>query len=186
MVHSRPGIGRKRCGLGVQSRHLLDRVEDESFGLDCPAFADEFVGREAPERLQSSPEIVGIDEVREMPLQLGMIVIMVSFDGRVLDGPVHAFDLPICPRMFDLRASMLDAVLEATHAEHVHGEAGCRSIGISGWQAKLDTVVGQDRVNLVRHRFDESDEESRGCDAFAFVTSCTKANFDVRSMATKR
>ena len=110
----------------------MDRVEDESFGLDCPALADELVRREARQRLQSSAEVVGIDEVGEMSAQLGVIVIVVSLDGRVLDGAVHAFDLPIGPRVFDPRASMLDAVFATPHTEHVHGEAGRGSIGVSG------------------------------------------------------
>ena|SRR5215203_1965435 len=37
--------------LGVESRHLLERIEDEAIRIGCPAFADELVGREALERL---------------------------------------------------------------------------------------------------------------------------------------
>jgi hypothetical protein len=33
-------------GLVVKSRHLVERVEPEPFGLECPSFADELVGRE--------------------------------------------------------------------------------------------------------------------------------------------
>ncbi len=33
--------------LDVQSRHLMDRIQDESFWLLCPAFADKLVLREA-------------------------------------------------------------------------------------------------------------------------------------------
>ena len=33
--------------LAVQSRHLVDRVEDETIRLRSPGFADVFVGREA-------------------------------------------------------------------------------------------------------------------------------------------
>ena len=35
----------------VQSGHLMDRVEDESFGLECPALAAELVRRETRQRL---------------------------------------------------------------------------------------------------------------------------------------
>ena len=52
--------------LVVQSRHLMDRIGDESFWLDCPALANELVRREAPQRLQSVPEVVGCDEIVEM------------------------------------------------------------------------------------------------------------------------
>jgi len=57
--------------LGVQSRHLMDRVQGEPFGFDCPLFADELVGREAFECLQSSPEVVGADEVGEVDFATG-------------------------------------------------------------------------------------------------------------------
>jgi hypothetical protein len=39
------------CALDVQSRHLVDWIEDEPVGLGCPDFADIFVGREALEGL---------------------------------------------------------------------------------------------------------------------------------------
>ena len=44
----------------------MERIEVESFGLFCPAFADVFVGCEAFEGLQPAAEIVGIDEVGEV------------------------------------------------------------------------------------------------------------------------
>ena len=43
--------------LGVPSRHLVDRVEDETIRLRSPGFADVFVGREAVQRLQSAGEV---------------------------------------------------------------------------------------------------------------------------------
>jgi hypothetical protein len=44
----------------------MDWIDGEFFWLGCPPFADEFVGREPFERLQSAAEIVGGDEVVEM------------------------------------------------------------------------------------------------------------------------
>ena len=37
----------KLATLGFQSRHLVDRIEDESIWLGGPDLADVFVGREA-------------------------------------------------------------------------------------------------------------------------------------------
>ena len=51
-------------------------------------FADELIGREAFEGLQSSPEVVGADEGVEVISQLVVIVVVEAFDGRVLDGAV--------------------------------------------------------------------------------------------------
>ena len=42
---------------GVWSRHLMEWIEDESFRLFCPCLADEFVGCEAFECLESPAEV---------------------------------------------------------------------------------------------------------------------------------
>jgi hypothetical protein len=59
----------------VQSRELVDWIEFESFWFDCPSFADELVGRESFEGLQSPSEIVGADEAVEMPGELILAVV---------------------------------------------------------------------------------------------------------------
>ena len=66
----------------------MDWVELEPLWFDCPLFADEFVGREAFEGLEPSPEVAGADEVGQMPVELVVIVVMEAFDGRVLDRAV--------------------------------------------------------------------------------------------------
>ncbi len=103
----------------VQSLHFLERVEFESFRLGSPAFTDELVGREAFERLEPSAEIVGVNEVCEMPSQLVVIVVVIALDRGVFDGAVHALDLTVGPRMIDLGETMFDAVLLASHPEHM-------------------------------------------------------------------
>ena len=57
---------RARASLAVQSWHLMDRIDGEPFWFGCPLFADELVEREAFECIQSSPEVVGADEVDEV------------------------------------------------------------------------------------------------------------------------
>ena len=74
---------------------MLERVESESLGLGCPSFADELVWGEAVKGLQSPGEVVGGDEVGEMPNELKVRFVVISLDGRVLDRPVHPLDLPI-------------------------------------------------------------------------------------------
>ena len=71
----------------------MDRIEIESIGFLCPAFADELVWRQSLECLQSPPVIVGVDEVVKVSFQLLMIGVMIPFDRCVLDRAVHAFDL---------------------------------------------------------------------------------------------
>ena len=71
----------------------MEWVQGEPFGFDCPLFAYGLVGREAFEGLQSSREIMGADEVGQMPGELIVVVVVEAFDRRFLDGAVHEFDL---------------------------------------------------------------------------------------------
>ena len=47
-------------------------IEFESFGFDCPDFADVFVGGEPFEGLESATEVIGVDEVVEVGVELSM------------------------------------------------------------------------------------------------------------------
>ena len=97
----------------------MDWIEVESFWLDCPSFADELVGCETFEGLQSPAEVIGGDEVSEVAFELCVVVIVIALDGRVFDGAVHPLDLPVGPRMVHLGQSMLDVVLVADAVEDV-------------------------------------------------------------------
>jgi hypothetical protein len=102
-------------------------------------FADGFVGREALKRLQSSPEIVGVDEVGEVAPQLGMIVVVEAFDGGVLDGAVHSLDLAVGPGMLHLGEPVLDAILVADAIEDV-----MEGVFVTGLAGELDAVARQE------------------------------------------
>lgn len=62
-----------------------------------PCFADGVVAREALEGLQASTEVVGGNEVGEVLPELVVAVVVIAFDRRVLDRPVHALDPTIGP-----------------------------------------------------------------------------------------
>lgn len=94
-------------------------MEIESFGFDCPTSADELIGREALQGLQTAAEIVGADEVLKVAFELTVAVVVIALDGRILDRPVHPLDLSVRPWMIDLGEAMLDAVFPAAHREHV-------------------------------------------------------------------
>src|SRR5215212_9093749 len=83
--------------LGVQSRHLVERVEGEAFWLDGPLFADELIRRKALQGLEAPAEIVGRHEVDEVLPEIVMAVVVEALDGRVLDGAVHSLDLTVRP-----------------------------------------------------------------------------------------
>lgn len=152
-----------RKNLVIQSWHLMGWIECELFGFDCPDFADVFEGREALEGFETASIIVGIDGVVEMRRQLRMAVIMVPFDGSLLDRAVHPFDLSVGPGMLDFGEPVLDPVFFAPHVEHVGHPGCCGTIGIARREGELDTVVGQHCVDFVWHGFDQRDQEGRSC-----------------------
>ena len=94
-----------------------------------------------------------------MFVELGMTVIVEVLHSGFLDRSDHSFDLAVCPRMFPLHQLVLDAVFLAAHIEHVGEVDCCWPIGIAGRKGELDAIIGENRVNFVRHSFYESDEE---------------------------
>jgi hypothetical protein len=139
----------------------MDWIEPESFGLFCPHFADELVGGQALQGLQASPVIVGVDEDRQVSVELLVAVVVVAFDGGFLDGSVHPFDLPVGPGMLHLCQPVLDAVRAASHVEHVRHVARRWAAGVAWREGELDAVVGQDGVDLVGERLDHPFQEGR-------------------------
>ena len=87
-------------------------------------FAEELVGGEAVKGLESPSEVVGGDEVGEMPNELIVEFVVISLDGRVLDRPIHPLDLSIGPRMIWLGQPMFDSVLTTGAVERVAAEPG--------------------------------------------------------------
>lgn len=149
----------------------MEWVEDESFGLGSPAFADELVWRQAFEGLQSSPEVVGADKVGEMPFELVVVVVVEAFNGCVLDRAVHAFDLAIRPRMLRFGCPVLDAERRAGIFEGVRpdgfalrqgfdNERCCRSARTG--RSEMGAIIGQHDVDLVRHGFDKMAQKVGG------------------------
>ena len=106
----------------------------------CPDFADGFVWREALEGLQSSAEVIGLDEVGEVTADLVVGVVVEALDGRLLEGPVQTFDLTVGPGMAWFGKAVIDLVLgtgvfEGVHPDMlalIHGPAdvGCCGAGV--------------------------------------------------------
>lgn len=103
-------------------------------------------------------EIVGRDEVGQMASKLIVVVVVKAFDGGILDGAVHPFDLSVGPRVLHLGRAVLDTiVLAGTPEDVLHGSAILLAV------FELDAVVGEDRVYLVGNRLNEVAQEL-GCD----------------------
>ena len=140
-------------------------IECESFWLFCPTFADVFVRCEAFEGLEATTEVVGGDEVSEVLAKLIMALIIIAFDCRILDGPVHSFDLAIGPRMLRLGRSVFDIGLGASIFEGMRPEffAVCDRFlderngrTTSPWGSELDAIVGKNGMDLVWDSCDQA------------------------------
>ena len=124
-----------------------------------------------------------------------MGVVVIALDGGVLDGAVHSLDLAVGPGMLGLGQPMIDVVWAQAYSKACAGRARPRrSALMSGGPihvrrriGEVDAVVGEHGVDLVGHGFDQASQEvggGRACAAFS--CSSTKANLEVRSMATNR
>jgi hypothetical protein len=72
-----------------------------------------FVRCEAPEGLEASAEVVGGDEVGEVLPKLIVAVVVIAFDRRFLDRPVHPLELTIGPGVPRFGQPMLDVEVGA-------------------------------------------------------------------------
>ncbi len=77
-----------------------------------------------------------------MRFELLVAIVVVAFDGGFLDGAVHPLDLTVCPWMLDLGQPVLDAILLATHVEHMRHVSGCGAICVAWREGELDAIVG--------------------------------------------
>src|SRR3954451_10972171 len=103
-----------------------------------------------------------------MVAQLVVIIVVIAFDGCVLDRAVHSFDLAVGPGMIDLGESVFDTGLAATQSEHVRHTSRVRRICLSRWQTELDAIIGEHRMDFVGNGFDQGDQEGRCGDTIGF------------------
>src|SRR5215204_374377 len=98
----------------VWSRHLVERVEPEPLGLECPSFTDELVGREPLQGLEPPGEVVGRHEIAQVLPELIVAVVVIAPDGGILDRAVHPFNLTIGPRVPGFCQAMVNLKLNST------------------------------------------------------------------------
>ena len=79
-----------------------------------------------------------------MRAELVMAIVVIPFDGRVLNRAVHALDLSVRPRVVWLGQAMLNAICSADHVEP-HGP-GIGGVPVARLLTKLDAVVRKDCV----------------------------------------
>ena len=83
-------------------------IEFEVLWFFCPQGADVFVGCEPFEGLESTGEVVGIDEVDKVLPEVLVGLVVEALYGGFFQSSVHAFDLSVGPGMLWLGATMLD------------------------------------------------------------------------------
>ena len=87
-----------------------------------------------------------------------------ALNSGFLDRSVHALDLAVRPWMLDLRQPMFDVIFPAAQIEHMRHVSCCRAIRVARRESEPDPIVGENRVDLVGNRRDQSVEEDRGED----------------------
>jgi hypothetical protein len=85
-----------------------------------PSFNNGLVGRFPSQALQMLGKVEGAHESEHMRSQALQVRVVKRFDGSVLDGPVHPFGLPVCPRVVGLGQFVDDAVFIANPAKDMH------------------------------------------------------------------
>ena len=136
-----------------------------------PRFADGFVWCEALQGLETSTEVVGGNEVGEVLPELVVAVVVVAFDRRVLDRPVHSLDLTVGPGMPRLCQPMVYVQLGAGELERMAEEAlvlCLHLLDIAGRPAiargvgEVRPIVGEHGVDFIGHRGGEVTQEVSG------------------------
>lgn len=140
----------------------MDGIESKSIRFFLPAFADELIGREAMERLESFGEVVSGDEVAEVGSQLVVAVVVVALNRGLFDGAVHALDLAVGPGMIGFRETVVDAMQQTDPIEWMAAKAGCWSLSILWKISELDAVVGEHGMNPIRNSRDQRLQEGCG------------------------
>src|ERR1700679_2924561 len=127
----------------------MDWIEGKSVGGLRPEFTEVFIGRESFEGLESPGEVVGSEEVVQVLFELVMGVVEVSLHRSVLDGSIHAFDLPVCPWMVGLGEAVFDSMNEAEPVEGVSAEACGWPLAVLRQVGELDTVIGEHGMDVI-------------------------------------
>jgi hypothetical protein len=138
--------------LGVQSRHLVDRIDNKSFWLWRRRLADILVGREAFEHFEPSCKILSCDIVFEMYAQLFMIIVVVPLDCGIFDFSVHSLDLTTSTLLVGFGQPMPDPVRVTDHVKTHRPRMCC--VSVLGLLGELDAIVGEDGVDVMWDGFE--------------------------------
>jgi len=138
----------------------MDRIESEAIRFCCPGFADVFIGRETLQGFEPTAEVIGSDKISQMGAQLVTCFVVVTVDGGLFEGAVHALDLTVRPGVIGFGQAMLNAVRPADLIERVATKLGSSTITEARQVDELEAVIGEHDLKPVRHRFDQGCQEA--------------------------
>jgi len=84
--------------------------------------------------------------------KLLVTLVAVAPDGRLLEGAVHSLNLTVGLGVMRLGQTMFDAEAPAGAIEGMAKPSGGRPLAVSRQIGELNAVVGEHRVDLIRHR----------------------------------
>ena len=111
--------------------------------------------------------------------------LVIAIDRRFLEGTVHVLDLTIGPRVVGFGQAVFDTVGSADLIEAVDPVTSRPAIAIFWQVGKLDTVIGQHRMQPVCTTAISASRKRTAVGRSALSCNSTKANFEVR-FATNR
>lgn len=121
-------------------------------------------------------EIVGGEEVDDVLPQLFVRLVMVALDGRLLDRPVHSFDLAVRPRWrglkeFDIEigAGQFEKMAEERQFLRPHLLDVVRRPAVARGIGEVRPLIGKHRVNSIWHGRGEAPQEVGSNPACGFL-----------------
>lgn len=88
-----------------------------------------------------------------MAAKLIVAVVVIAFDGRILDRPVHPFDLAIGPWMVRFSQSVFYFICLVDHVEAHRPRINC--VPVPRLLCELDAIVRENGVDFVRNGFQQ-------------------------------
>jgi len=134
-----------------------------------PAITDVFIGTSALQGLEPFGKIVRLQEHLQVLSQFLMAAVKVAIDRHLFDAPVHAFDLPIRPRMIWFGQAMFNA-MRFTYFIKLQ----LAFPPLPRLMGKLGAIVGQDGMNFVGNGCDQPVQESASVLAFRALEQFSK------------
>lgn len=127
-------------------------------GVGLPIVDDLFIRGTEAQGFEFFGEVIGHQEVVQMTLELVERIVVIGFDRRVFQCAVHAFNLTVRPGMPELGEAMVNAKRGAGGIEGMRFAFGA-AVRQQEFISELWTIVGQHRVDFVRHGFGQMIEE---------------------------